>query len=546
MNNQSIISQRTVLLFFIACMLFSCKAYLDVMPKDQVSDGTLWSSSANADLFLNNIYAAVPTLETGDPWENFSDNSINGQAGRVSTNIYGPSIYTPSNAPSKWGHFTNIRKCNLFIKKVTDADLPADWKKLRLAEARFLRAYFYSLLWTYHGGVPIITDVLNQNEQGDEVFRARNTSAETFTFITDECSAIEADLPATAESGRATKGAALTLKGSCELFNAGALNNAENDKAKWALAATTFKKVIDLKRYSLFPDYNTLFFEENNNNVEVIFSKQHMGGTSLANLRDGQIGPRFVNGALTGWGHVDPTQDLVDEYAMDNGLPISDPASGYDPQNPYVNREKRFYQSIVYDGSEWLGDIMIMKQGVGSLNATDLSNSSVSTRTGYYIRKGINPKYASAQNNQNSANIIIFRYAEVLLSYAEAQNEATGPDGSIYDAINDIRKRSDLPDLPTGLTQAQLRKAIYRERRVELAFEEKRLPDLLRLKLAEVNLNGPLHAIEIDLVGNKWVYKVVPAGGGMRTFFANKNYFLPIPQSAIDKNPKLVQNPNYN
>jgi hypothetical protein len=188
---------------------------------------------------------------------------------------------------------------------------------------------------------------------------------------------------------------------------------------------------------------------------------------------------------------------------------------------------------------------MIMKQGVGSLNATDLNNSSISTRTGYYIRKGINPKYASARSDQNSANWIIFRYAEVLLSYAEARNEATGPDQTVYDAINAVRKRSDLPDLTVGLNQDQLRIAIQRERRVELAFEDKRLPDLLRLKQAEVKLNGPLHAIKIDLVNNVWVYSVVPAGGGLRAFFANKNYFLPIPQSAMDKNTKLVQNPNY-
>lgn len=544
MNDQLKISHKAFILLFVACTLFSCKKYLEVSPKDQVSDGTLWSSSQNADLFLNNIYASIPTLDTGDPWENFSDNSINGQAGRVSTNIYGPSIYTPSNAPSLWSHYTNIRKCNLFIDRVTASALADAWKKTRLAEARFLRAYFYSLLWTYHGGVPIITDVLNQNEQGDDVFRARNTAGETIDFILKELGEAASDLPPNAESGRATKGAALSLKGSCELFNAGALYNPSNDKTKWAAAAASFKLVMGLDKYSLFPDYGTLFLEQNNNNVEVIFSRQHLGGTGLANYI-GQTGPRFVRGSLTGWGHVDPTQELVDTYAMANGLPISDPASGYDPQNPYVNREKRFYQSIVYDGAEWLGDIMIMKQGVGSLNATDLNNSSISTRTGYYTRKLVDPKYAGAQDNGNSANWIIFRYAEVLLSYAEAQNEAVGPDESVYKAINAIRNRSDLIDLPLGLNQEQMRIAIHRERRVELAFEEKRLPDLLRLKLAEINLNGPLHAIKIDLVGGTWVYQVVPAGGGLRKFYPEKNYVLPIPQSAREKNPKLEQNPHY-
>src|SRR5687768_9987708 len=99
----------------IALTFFSCGKYLEVAPKDQVSDGTLWENTANADLFLNDIYASVPGIDFGDPWENYSDNSMNGQAGRVSTNIYGPSIYTPSNAPSRWSQYTNIRKANLFI-----------------------------------------------------------------------------------------------------------------------------------------------------------------------------------------------------------------------------------------------------------------------------------------------------------------------------------------------------------------------------------------------------------------------------------------------
>lgn len=546
MNNQFLkISLRAFIILSLSLSFSSCNKFLDVLPKDQVADATLWSSSANADLFLNDIYASVPTLITSDPWENFSDNSMNGQAGRVSTNIYGPSIYTPSNAPNKWSLYTSIRKANLFIEKVGASALEENWKKLRLAEARFLRAYFYSILWTYHGGVPIITDVLNQNEQGDEVFRPRNTAEETFAFITSECNEISADLPLTAESGRVTWGAAMTLKGSCELFNASPLYNISNDLTKWEQAAKTFKRIIDTSRYTLFPDYNTLFFEENNNNVEVIFARQHLGGTPLANYRDGEIGPRFVNGALTGWGHVNPTQDLVDEYVMENGLPITDPASGYEENNPYAGREKRFYESIVYDGSEWLGSTMIMKQGVGSLNATDLNNSSISTRTGYYIRKGINPKYASAQNNQNSANWIIFRYAEVLLSYAEARNEATGPDQTVYDAINEIRERADLPALPEDLTKEEMDIYIKRERRVELAFEEKRLPDLLRLRLAEVILNQPVHAIKIEQVGGNWLYTVVPAGGGMRVFHKEKNYFLPIPQSARDKNTQLEQNPFY-
>lgn len=536
-----------VALLFLILGVFSCKDFLDVAPKDQISDDIVWTDAATADLFLNNVYSGIPgPFNTFDPWENFTDNAMNGVNGLPSRVLYSPSVYTASNAPNWWGQYANIRRANLFIEKVTASAFPDTWKNPKLAEARFLRAYYYQLLWTAHGGVPIITNSLNQNTQGDAIFRARNTDEETYKFIVDECAAIVDDLPLKAEAGRVSKASALTLKGWCELFWASPLKNTANDKARWALAAATNKRVIDLGSHSLFSNYETQFYEDNNNNVEVLFAKQYLGGTALGSGKEGLWGPWMVGGVQKAYGGVDPTQELVDEYAMANGLPISDPASGYDPQNPYVNREKRFYQSIVYDGSTWVGAEMVMKQGVGSRNATDLSNTNEATNTGYYLRKGLNPKYTINGNHLlNSGSFIIYRYAEVLLSYAEAQNEAVGPDASVYAAINQVRTRSELPNLKTGLTQAEMRVAIMRERRVELAFEERRWFDLMRLKLAEKNLNGTLHAMKIELVGGKPVYTVIPAPEGGKTFFANKNYLLPIPQSALNQNTKLTQNPNY-
>ena len=547
MKNIKEINAKIILLLFIMG-LTSCEKFLDSTPKDQVSDNSAWAFTESADLFLLDAYASIRgPFNTSDPEENWTDNAMAGVPSYYSITTYANSIYTASNAQGYWDQYTAIRKANVFIQKVTASALPDAWKKTKLAEARFLRAYFYHLLWTHYGGVPVITDVLDRNTQGDEIFRPRNTDAETYKFITDECAAIADDLPVKPQSGRASKGAALTLKGWCELFAASALKNPENDKAKWALAAATNKAVIDLKAYSLFPDYSTMFFEGNNNNVEVIFAKQYLGGTNMGGSREGLQGPwRAPSGLQRSYGGVDPTQDLVDEYVMANGLPITDPSSGYNAQNPYANREKRFYQSIVYDGSFWLGYEMVMKQGVGSSNETDLSNKNESTNTGYYLCKGLDPKYAINGNNRlNSANFIIFRYAEVLLNYAEAQNEAVGPDASVYEAIDKVRVRSELPPLPTGLTQEEMRKAIHRERRVELAFEERRWYDLIRLKLAETNLNGPLHAMLIEKINNIWVYNVIPAPAGGRTFFANKNYVLPIPQLALDRNSKLTQNPNY-
>jgi hypothetical protein len=293
--------------------------------------------------------------------------------------------------------------------------------------------------------------------------------------------------------------------------------------------------------YNLFPDHRTLFLEENNNNSEVILDKPYYKSNGQTFLQ----GPTYINNQQRAYGYSNPTQELVDEYVMANGLPISDPQSGYDPNNPYMGREKRFYDDIIYDGAEWGGYATVIRKGMGSRNETDLGDINETTNTGYYWKKMLDPRYAGIGNMQNSAHFILFRYAEILLSYAEAQNEAVGPDQSVYDAVNTLRARVNLPNLSAGLSQTEMRKVILRERRVELAYEEKRWFDLIRLKMANEKLNTSLKAVVIEQSNGIWKYNYVPARGGIRVFYPNKNYLNPIPQSAIDRNKQLVQNPNY-
>ena len=547
----NLMSKIVLMSLIIGFGLASCKDYLNVIPTSVVSNLTTWTSTANADLFLNAIYGSVPDqTNTIEDEEYYSENIMNNYGGTASR-TYNLSSYTPSTGIAGWGqidmwsYYKNIRECNVFIANVTASNLDDSWKTLRVAEAQYLRAYFYYLLYTHFGGVPIITDVLDITTQGDAIFRARNTPEETFQFIDAECIAAANDLPATTtDFGRATKGAALTLKGVCELFHASPLYNTANDLSQWALAASTCKEVMDLSVYSLFPNLATLFFEENNNNSEEIFYKGAKGGTSLGGSREGLRGPQALNGIQLSYGCENPTQEIVDQYFMANGLPITDPASGYDPQNPYVNRESRFYNDIVYNGGTWGVNTFYFYDG--SQTATDLSDANANSNTGYWFKKGLNPKWwQNGSNMLSSANWVIFRYAEVLLSYAEAQNEAIGPDASVYSAINAIRERSQLPDLQAGLTQDQMRIAIRHERTVELAFETKHWLDIIRWKTAETVLNGTVHAMEISVVNGINVYTVVPAAAGTRIFYANKNYVFPIPQAAIDQNSKLVQNPNY-
>lgn len=548
MKNYTIKINLTTLLLLMVLILQSCSDdALDVEPRDRFADATVWTDQGTSDLFLNDIYAQLPDGNNWyDPISNWSDNSICGFAWPSSRNILKQSLQNPTNNPSNdvgniigWvSRFSVIRKCNIFIQEVTASDLSEEYKTMRLAEARFLRAYNYHLLWMAYGGVPIITIPLDRLSQGDDIFYARSTSEETLQFITDELAGIYPDLQEVPETGRASKGAAMALKGWCELF-----------AGNWVEAAASNKTIIDDLNYELHPDYQGLFLlGAGDANTEGIFYREYFP-TDRGGRLDGVIGPTFTaGGAETSWGGVNPTQDLVDDYAMDNGLPISDASSGYNPQDPYVNREPRFYQSIVFDNTFFYNDTIRMVEG--SKNAIDLTDKDDATQTGYYMRKRLDDGLVLGAANWDGytsyQNYNYFRFGEVLLSFAEAQNEAVGPDGLVYQAVNRIRERAGIPELTAGLSQSDMRTAIRRERRIELAFEDKRFWDLIRWRIAEININRPLKGVQITMDGGGALqYEIVNATGGDRVFNASKNYLFPIPEGVLEQNKKLEQNPGY-
>ena len=515
---------KTVCLAGSLALLSACEDWLEIEPKDRFGDTTVWGSEENADMFLNDIYNQLPHLnnETQN-LDQYSDNSyVGAEWMNARTTIYTGALSPTSWIPGPWdmwkwgrqnnddakGQYERIRSCNLFITKVIESDFSADYKKERLAEARFLRAWFYHYLWMAYGGVPIITEVLDNNVSTD-IFYPRETAQKTFEFIDKELDEIKDDLPprrSGSDLGRASKGAILTLKGWVELFHASELRNPGKDKKRWEAAAATLKDVIDLQVYRLQPTILDLWTEATNNNDEVIFdfqmSKQNGG------RREGLFGPVFVKGVQSSWGNMQPTQELVDDYCMANGLPITDPASGYNKNNPYKNREKRFYQSILYDGSMWQGEEIITRVGVGSPNEIDTSSDSDVTNTGYYTRKTIDESVNGADNLQMSngmANYIFFRYADVLLMYAEASLEA-GDKPTAIEYLDMVRTRGDnMPSIndtyPQGITENQLREIIRRDRRIELAFEDKRWWDILRWKICDGE-NGVMNKSIREVEGN--------------------------------------------
>ena len=555
---------KTVCLAGSLALLSACEDWLEIEPKDRFGDTTVWGSEENADMFLNDIYNQLPHLnnETQN-LDQYSDNSyVGAEWMNARTTIYTGALSPTSWIPGPWdmwkwgrqnnddakGQYERIRSCNLFITKVTESDFSAEYKKERLAEARFLRAWFYHYLWMAYGGVPIITEVLDNNVSTD-IFYPRETAQKTFEFIDKELDEIKDDLPprrSGSDLGRASKGAILTLKGWVELFHASELRNPGKDKKRWEAAAATLKDVIDLQVYHLQPTILDLWTEATNNNDEVIFdfqmSKQNGG------RREGLFGPVFVKGVQSSWGNMQPTQELVDDYCMANGLPITDPASGYNKNNPYKNREKRFYQSILYDGSMWQGEEIITRVGVGSPNEIDTSSDSDVTNTGYYTRKTIDESVNGADNLQMSngmANYIFFRYADVLLMYAEASLEA-GDKPTAIEYLDMVRTRGgNMPSIddtyPLGITENQLREIIRRDRRIELAFEDKRWWDILRWKICDGEngvMNKPIGGMKIEDTNGDGVWEYNYHEVGKRTFLP-RMYYQPIPQYVIDKNPVI-------
>lgn len=603
--NHLILNIRTIgictllLLFAISC---NQDEFLENINKSNLTDETQWKSETTADIFLNDVYSEIPNKwNFSEHLDYYTDNYNISHYYTASNWRQGiTQVPSQSNGSAWWGthgptdgytwesFFVKIRKCNTFIQKLTEnkENFSEEYYNQRIDEVKFLRAYFYSEYFMHVGGLPIVTEPLDRSTMSEEEMQSpRATFEETFNFITGELGKIVDNgflevkyNSGDQNAGRATVGAALALKGWLELFAASPLFNsgspylpdpnnfvhfASADPGRWATAAATNKKFIDSYGggyYELFDDLPNLWRESNEYNSEVIWDRQvvaNVGGMGGSYERRG--GPTYVLGEYQTWGNYNPTQELVDEFAMANGKPITDPDSGYDPQNPYANREKRFYDFIVYDGAPYKMDWMPRADTIytridetyanpDKTNQIDLAGKTDVGDSGYYQKKMLNPDNAPG-NNASGQNYIFYRYAEVLLNYAEAQNEAVGPDASVYDAINKIRNRSGLPDLPMGLSKEEMRDRIHSERRVELCFESKRYFDNKRLAQAEEKMGNPRHNMVIRNTkpadnSGVWVYSVEEEVKYTASFDL-RQYMSPIPQNAIDQNPNVAQNPGY-
>lgn len=527
----------------LAVILPACEQdVLDKGPLDVIDESAVWSDPATAELYINDLYNYLSSYNIWDNLDNMSDLTDGGHSwlGCYTYN-YG-EVSSSSDPYSKWSYYTQIRRVNNLLDH-SDL-LTGDETAINnvLGQARFLRAYFYFYLVRAYGGVPLITRAQNL---GDDLSVSRNTFEESVAFISEEMDAAAELLPAVWDGpniGRPTKGAALATKARMLLYAASPLNNPGNDLSKWQKAADAAKAVIDLGIYDLYPEYDQLFLDDNNQ--EVIFDIQWAypyritGDPAEIVSAEFIINPQGLNGAF---GMNRPTQEYVDMFEMANGKPIVDPTSGYDENNPYEGRDPRFYASIFYNGVPWRDDtVETFINGKHGPGIADLYETG-STMTGYYCRKFTDPSVPCVYLvDQIKANWILIRYAEILLNYAESQI-ALGNEEEARTYINKVRDRVGMP--PTTATGTSLLDLYRNERTVELGMEEHRYFDIRRWKIAEEVLNRPVHKMTItkneDNSFNYEVEEMAPRS------FPERMYWQPIPIDETRKNQNLQQNPGY-
>lgn len=493
--------------------------------------------------FLIETYSNLPTGFNrigGNILESASDDAIASQTSSTIERFTNGQISSFNNPDDQWAkNYTGIRRANIFLANVGKVPFKQSMiteKNYWIAEARFLRAYFYFELVKRYGGVPLLGDrVLTIN---DNLSVPKNTLAECVQYIINECDAVKGALRkdpiSDADLGRATQAAALALKSRLLLYMASPLYNTgtlTSNDPKWKDAADAAREVMKLNVFSLHASFSTLFTTRKNTEVILAFQRANGNDVETNNTPIGYAGPVTANG------YTSPTQELVNAFEMRDGKAYTQSAL-YDANNPYLNRDPRFYLTIFHNGFKWLNRNIETFEG-----GKDKPGGIVTqTRTGYYMRKFMGDFTSTTVFSSQTHNFILFRYAEILLNFAEAQNEYSGPDADVYKAIEDIRRRAGLVPfaLPLNLNKDQMREVIRHERRVEMAFEEQRFWDIRRWKIAETLLNGSLHGMRITKAGTVLTYE--PYEAAKVSFSAPKMYTYPISYDEITKNRSLVQN----
>ena len=597
----------------------SCNdSFVNTKPLDQLSESVVWTDPSLAEAFVTELYGGLGNGGFDEQMlASLTDEASFTHPGRNITTIT-ESRSNPAdpgwiNGTLSWQNmYTRIRACNVALENLKKATTFPKATVDRLnGETKFMRAYYYHQLVRYFGGVPIVDKTFSLADT--EFMSKRNTMKECIAFIEKECDESAALLTGTMAAGRASKAAALALKSRILIYAASDLYDASTAKSKsaamaaytnpefvafvdgsrterWTKAKNAAKAVLDLpglgNKLNLsepaskddgVANYMNNSLSRSGGEKELIFARYFINAKAENGGRIGLFnGPNGYNN----WAGNAPIQNFVDDYEMMDGTKFSWSNADHSAA-PYVNRDPRFYATLMYDGSAWkprsasaapkdpfnqiqTGQYEIMS---GSSKVAyfglDTRKSSIEdwngSYTGYYFRKFTDPSPAIIdQNTWQQIPWPFLRYTEAVFNYVEACI-ALGEDAEARAWLNKIRFRSGMP----AVTESgnALRDRYRNERRIEMAFEEQRYHDARRWMIAGSTLGNKVQIINVigtlkpgktvtlyryDPTSYDYQYKVVAMDPGKENrAWADKMYFLPIHRDEMNRNKNLVQNPGY-
>jgi starch-binding outer membrane protein, SusD/RagB family len=545
---------KNIKYFIIAILFFgigSCE-YLDYNEEDFFTEEEeVFADFSRIKSYLSGIYNMLPdgfNNVGGAMRESASDNAVEASS-LASIHYFNDGNWSANNTlDDKWDYYSGIREANRYINNI-DTTVIEDRKynddyidmlqqmRTYKDEARFLRAYFYFELMKRYGSVPLITEILSAEQANTVEMASRDAIVQ---FIVDECNAIIPNLwedfenVVNKEKGRATKGAARALKARTLLYAASPLYNTGGQTTKWEAAAEAAAEIINSNNYVLESDYAKV--------VNNFTSKELILGRRYAPSNDFERANYPLS--YSGEPGTCPSQNLVDTYRMTDGLKYNE-SPLYDPDNPYQDRDPRLAKTILYNGSAWKGETVETYQG-----GKDGPPLVLATPTGYYLKKYVLEALTIVPPSPTTSEHlwVFFRYGEVLLNYAEAMNEAYGPNVdpegygmTALDAVNMIRSRAGIADLPAGISQSEFREEVRDERRVELAFEDHRFWDVRRWEIGSqtTDIKGMKITRNAD---ESFDYQKITV---QTRPWEDKYYLYPIPQEEIFINGNLAQNPGW-
>ena len=524
------------LMLCLVGVLASCDSFLTTPPLDQIVDDQWWKTEEQAKMMVNNCYRYTYGTDEVALMDCITDNAKH-RDGKW-TEI-GNGTYTTQSSivkdKYKYGNIANLNYTLEGLDKSQEFISETTYKSLR-AQVRFIRAFNYADMLFFFGDIPLITKTITVEESRST---SRQPKAEVLDFVVKELQAVLADIENedVKESSRVNKHTVNALLARVFLR--------ENDYAN-ILKYTT--PIIESNQYELYSDYEGFFRPQADaNNKESIFERQYSYPLSVHALNRNLS---TASSVYSGWAHVLPLQDLVDEYECEEGHAyekceeLNCPnhakrlAEATDTKRAeYLYRDPRLASTIIYPYWEWKVDgVTTSVYGVDDPLSKEYIKKATHM-TGFLITKWVDLLGTSPLRTQGSKSMTILRYGDVLLMHAEALIETNQNLQGAVDILNQIRTRAKMPANVKVMTQGELRKVLRRERRIETAFEGLRYFDMIRWKIGADVRNSDVYGARLKAISDDMDHKFIE-----KRFWTDNMYLFPIPQEARDRNPNLTQN----